>query len=844
MSLNALLAHWRAEPEVGGNVAEWRTLPARPARYAPLPLELHPALAEALQAQGISALYTHQSQSWRYVMAGDNVTIVTGTASGKTLCYNLPVLDRLLRDPAARALYLFPTKALAQDQLAGIRTQLAVPADFPVSPAVYDGDTPAHARPGIRADARLVISNPDMLHTGILPHHTRWAGFFSHLCYVVIDEMHTYRGVFGSHVANVLRRLKRIARHYGIRPQFILTSATIGNPRELAERLIEEPVQLVDDDGSGRGSRYVVIYNPPVIDPELGLRRSALQESTRLAEDLLAYGVQTILFGQTRRGVEVMLRYLRERAPESGDAGIRGYRSGYLPAQRREIEQGLRDGSVRAVVATTALELGIDIGGMGAAVLAGYPGTISAAWQQAGRAGRGEAPALALLITSANPLDQFLAHHPEYFFGRSFEQALIDPDHLLILLGHLRCAAFELPFQVGECFGGVPPDQLVEFLEFLRQEGVLHISGNRYFWMAEQYPAQSVSLRSASAENVALSISASFPPKDAEPRITIGTVDHPSAHWMTHPGAVYLHEGQTFLVEALDLEDGLAHLRLAEVDYYTEPRSKTTLTLEMLRESTPAQGGRKHHGEIAVTTQVIGFRKVRWHTHEHLGFEPLDLPPATLQTAGYWLTLDETTVEQLQAEGLWRDAPNDYGRQWPRLAAQVRARDGYRCQVCGVAEIERAHDVHHKTPFRMFASAEEANRLENLMTLCPTCHRKVETAVRVRSGLAGLGFALGHLAPLFLMCDARDLGVHSDPQSPLAEGKPLVALYDRVPAGIGFSARLYELHDDLLRRARELVAACECTDGCPSCVGPGGEGGSGGKRETLAILKSLTSDAA
>jgi DEAD/DEAH box helicase domain-containing protein len=816
-------------------------------------------LCEALNAQGIRALYTHQIQSWLHAKNGDNFVVVTGTASGKTLCYNLPVLDCLLRDDHARALYLFPTKALAQDQLSGLIRLLgeqasksgtegtignSPPDASPAfSPGIYDGDTPAHLRPSIRSSARLLLSNPDMLHTGILPHHTGWAAFFQNLRFVVIDELHTYRGVFGSHVANVIRRLKRIASHYGSRPQFILTSATIANPVELAEWLVEEPINLLDDDGSARGPRHIILYNPPIVNEELGIRRGTLSECTRLAEDLLQYNVQTILFAQTRRGVEILLRGLRER--ENGGKGsngqsdhsspdsrfpVRGYRSGYLPNHRREIERGLRDGSVRAVTATNALELGIDIGGMGASILAGYPGTIASTRQQIGRAGRGSEPSLAVLVASQNPLDQYLIHHPEFFFDRSPERALVNPDHLLILLGHLRCAAFELPFMDGESYGTVEPDRLNEFLNFLREEGVLHHSKDRFFWMAEQYPAQAVSLRSASPDTVVLHTDDK----------TVGIVDVPSAAWMVHPGAVYLHEGQIYLVETLDLDENRARLNLADPDYYTDPRRETTVALvEKLGEAV-IPGGGKAHGEITVTTQVTGFRKIRWGTGENLGFEPLDLPPSTLQTTGYWLALGDETVEKLKEEGLWLNTPNNYGPGWTELTRFVRARDGFHCQMCGVLEKDRAHDVHHKTPFKSFASPEQANRLENLTTLCPACHKRAEAAVRIRSGLAGLSFLLVNLAPLFLMCDPRDLGVHADPQSPLAEGKPAVALYDQVPAGIGFSARLFDVHNELLQRAFEVVSTCPCTDGCPSCVGPGGEGGSGGKKETGAILAALT----
>lgn len=825
-NLASLLADWRTNRAIAANIADWRTMPARPPKFVPFPDELHPALVESLRGRSIQALYSHQAAAWEHARAGRDLVVVTGTASGKTLCYNLPVIDCLLRDPQARALYLFPTKALAQDQVANLKTLVDLPA------ASYDGDTPAGSRPAIRAKARLVVSNPDMLHTGILPHHTIWAEFFRHLQFVVVDEMHAYRGVFGSHVANVVRRLKRVSRFYGASPQFILTSATIGNPVELAGRLIEENVALVDDDGAAKGEKHFAIYNPPIINRALGLRRSALLETVRLTQELLQHDVQTIVFARARQTVEQILRYLissGEHREEGMNGEIRGYRGGYLPGQRREIERGLREGEIRAVVATNALELGIDIGGMGAALLVGYPGTIAATWQQAGRAGRQRDAALAVLVASADPLDQFLTRHPDYFFGRSPEHALLNADNLLILLQHLRCASFELPFRVGESFGNVPPERVSEYLEFLQEAGVLHQSGDRYFWMADQYPADGVSLRSASAEKVVLQVEGE----------TIGEVDRESAYWMVHPQAIYLHEAQSFVVDELDLEQGIARLNATDADYFTQPGSETTVQLLDKLAETETRGATKAHGEIAVTTQVTGFKKVRWFTHENLGGGMVSLPPTELHTTGYWLALEEETVESLREQGLWTNDANDYGPNWPRVRDRVRARDGYRCQNCGAPENGRTHDVHHKTPFRAFASAEQANQLDNLITLCPNCHHRAEMAVRMRSGLAGMAYVLAHLAPFSLMCDARDLGVHSDPQSPLADGRPAVIIYDRVPAGIGFSERLYELHDELMQAAYDLVAACECEDGCPSCVGPGGESGYGGKRETRALLERL-----
>ena len=846
MTLENLIHRWRTDGQTAPNISTWRSTPARSANLAPLPKDLPPSLADALHQRGIDQLYSHQSLAWTHARAGKNVVLATSTASGKTLAYNLPVLAELTQNPNATAIYLFPTKALTQDQLSNLQT--FQPSN--IKPSTYDGDTPPSRRPTIRENARILLTNPDMLHTGILPHHTKWEHFLGNLRYIVIDEMHTYRGVFGSHVANVIRRLKRIAAFYGANPQFILTSATIGNPAELAEKLIEAPAELIDEDGAAQGERHFLIYNPPVIDEALGLRKSSLMESIRLAGDLIQKDVQSVVFARSRRAVEIILTQLRgmqsrphpnllpggegtsplslrERA--EGEGKIRGYRSGYLPSQRREIETGLRNGTVRLVVATNALELGIDIGGLGAALLVGYPGGIASTWQQAGRAGRGDDPAVTILVASATPLDQFLAHHPEYFFSRSPEQALINPDHLLILLNHLRCAAFELPFKEGEGFGRLDAEMLRDFLDFLVAQGELHASRHAYFWMADQYPAAGVSLRSASPENVLLQVH-----EGGNPR-TLGEVDLASATWMVHPRALYLHEGQQYFVQSLDLAQNVAALIPVALDYYTQPLRQTEISLL----ATIEQGAGSAYGELLVSEQVAGFRKRSWETGENLGEEPLDLPPKEFETTGYWLTLSDVITEKLRAAGAWTNDANDYGPHWGEIRAAVRARDGYTCAVCGVPEGDRQHHVHHKIPFRNFSDRDTANRMENLITLCPSCHRQAEQNVRMRSGLAGLATLLGHLAPLYLMTDNRDLGVFSDPAWSAAEGMPAVVLYDQVPAGIGFSQKLYEMQDTLLASALQLVIECGCDDGCPSCVGPGGENGSGGKRETMAILREL-----
>lgn len=916
-NVNKLLAHWRSDPSVGGNVVHWHQEPARPAAFQPLPQNIHPSLAAACAKLGYGQLYSHQAQAWDLLQSGHNVAVVTGTASGKTLCYNLPVLDALLRDPEARALYLFPTKALAYDQRNELETwvkaisppaAMAVlrpapteakeaphsassPAPFKgkgtgegvISIATYDGDTPSSHRSNIRKRARLLITNPDMLHYGILPMHTQWAEFFGHLRYVVIDEMHSYRGVFGSHVANVLRRLSRLLKFYGAKPQFVMASATIANPQELAEKLVEQPVTVIDRDGAPRGQRNFAIYNPPIVDPELGLRASLAQESVRLVSDLLAYDVQTILFGRTRRMVEVMLKTLREAAPnvnsfstpqtaartglrpaptdantrdsqpnvktplsiEDGEgpgvrtSAIRGYRGGYLTSERRSIEAGLRSGELRAVVATNALELGVDIGGMGAAVLAGYPGSIAATWQQAGRSGRGADASVALLVASSNPLDQFLARHPDYLMGRTPEHALINPDNLLILLSHLRCAAFELPFTRGGNFGNISGERVEEFLNVLTEGKELHLSGDKYFWMADGQPSRGVSLRGVGSDSVVIQA------QTEEGWRLVGEVDLFGAMWLVHPDAIYIHDGATYFVEKLDLDEHVAYLRPIEADYYTVPKSRSTVSLVEEKNSEPVRGGTKHFGELNITQEIVGYDKIQWSGMEKPGGGELDLLPMKLNTFGYWLSLDESTVNDLRERGLWTNDPNEYGSNWNAIRDVVRARDQYTCQVCGLPENGhenasfRPHDVHHKIPFRTFASLKEANRIENLVTLCRNCHRRAETIVRIRSGLAGLSFVLQHLAPLYLMCDPRDLGVFSDPKSDLAGGAPVVLVFDQMGDAMGFSQRLFEIHNELIRAAYELVYECGCQDGCPSCVGPGGEQGQGSKRETLALLEEL-----
>ncbi|RLT32433.1 MAG: ATP-dependent helicase [Chloroflexi bacterium] len=826
MSLTPLLADLRRDTGFMANVTAWQTLPARPAQTAPIPDVLHPALVAALGRRGISHLYSHQHAAVTRALAGENIAVVTPTASGKTLCYTLPVLHQLLSDPSATALYLFPTKALAHDQLQEIgdwglgigdrgsgigktapSPQSPIPNPQPPIPfSTYDGDTPSAQRAAIRRASRLLITNPDMLHTGILPYHAGWERFFAGLQTVVIDEMHTYRGVFGSHVANVLRRLQRIAAFYGSQPRFVLTSATIANPQELAEKLVEQPVTVIARNGAPQGEKHIILYNPPLYDPIQGLRRSSVLESQDLAVRTLLAGLQTIVFARARLTVEVLLTYIRERMQRvgtgdwgqatgdrrqaTGDWGlpdprspvavrqspIRGYRGGYLPEERRAIEAGLRSGAVRGVVTTNALELGIDIGRLEAAILCGYPGTIASAWQQMGRAGRTADASLAILVASASALDQYLISQPAFFFERSPEQAVINPDNLMLLVDQMRCAAFELPFVAGESFGRSPITG--DVLALLAESGDVNDYAGRFLWQGESYPARRVSLRSAGNDPFLIQATDA----DGVTRL-VGEIDGESAPLLVHDGAVYLHEGQSYLVERLDWEGRIASVRGVEVDFYTQANSESQTEVLAIHGERTEGGSHLAYGDLRVTTTVSDYRRVRRYTHENLGVFPLDYPPHTLETTGYWLEVTPAAQEILMQMDRWRDAPNDYGPNWQEQRAAVRARDKYACTQCGASKPEgRQHDVHHQTPFRTFGyipghneNYQLANRLSNLTLLCQRCHRRIEAGVRTRSGLDGLGYALGNLASLYLMCDRNDLGISVVREGQVAGGKLQVA---------------------------------------------------------------------
>ena len=633
MTLSEFVRALRDDPRFMENVTEWRVLPAREAKYAPFPEELDARIVQVLKARGIERLYTHQRQALDCALAGRDFVVVTPTASGKTLCYNLPVLNAILKDNAARALYLFPTKALSSDQVSELYSMVeALGAD--IKAFTYDGDTPASARTAIRQAGHVVVTNPDMLHQGILPHHTKWVRLFENLKYVVIDEIHAYRGVFGSNLANVLRRLERICAFYGAHPTFICCSATIHNPKELAENMTARTMTMIDDNGAPAGRRHVIFYNPPVINRQLGIRAGSLPTTRDIASRLVRAGVQSIVFARSRLAVEVLVRYAKDivRDPLGNAGRVRGYRGGYLPTLRREIERELRAGNVDLVVSTNALELGIDIGQLDACVMCGYPGTIASTWQQAGRAGRRSNESLMILVASSNPLDQYIIGHPDYFFGQSPERAFINPDNLYILLNHLKCAAYELPFQEGEKFGNV--EETDELLRYLADQNILRLVSGRWYWMAEEFPQAGVNLRSASDQNF-LIIDITNPKKHR----VIGEMDRFTVPMLLHKYAIYMHEGRQYQVEELDFDDKKAYIREVDVGYYTDADLTTSLKVLDEFESEPLGLLSRHRGEVLVSSIVTLFKKIRFDTHENLGWGPVTLPELEMQTTACWWTL-------------------------------------------------------------------------------------------------------------------------------------------------------------------------------------------------------------
>jgi DEAD/DEAH box helicase domain-containing protein len=755
-----------------GWVTAVRRLPARIAEYAPFPDGVDPLLQDILHNRGIDQLYTHQAAAIAHALGGRNVVITTPTASGKTLCYNAPVLSAILRDASTRALYLFPTKALAQDQLAELHElsdQLSRRADREIGVFTYDGDTPQDARRAIRGRAQVVLSNPDMIHAGILPHHPRWAKLFENLKFVVIDELHAYRGVFGSHLTNVLRRLRRVCQHYGSNPIFVCSSATIANPRELAEALVEQPFELVSESGAPRGEKFFLFVNPPVVNQQLGIRRSYIAETRRVAAEFLKRKLQVIVFTQSRLTTEILTTYLKDDfdgRPGTRDQ-IRGYRGGYLPQRRREIEKGLREGSVRAVVSTNALELGIDIGALDVCVMAGYPGTIAATWQRAGRAGRRSSRSAAVLVGSSAPLDQFVVRNPAFFFDAPPEHALINPDNLHILVDHVKCAAFELPFTTSEQYGRHDVQQVLGILE---EGGLVHRAegaegDGQWQWTNESYPADAVSLRSISSDNfVVVDTTAGAD--------VIGETSFNSGPPTLHEKAIYIIEGVLYQVEKLDFEGRKAYVRRIDCDYYTDAITYTKVTV---LETFAQAAGIRSHGEVHVSSRVVGFKKIKFYTNENVGSGELDLPEQQMHTTAYWLTVPAEIV-----------------------AALPYTSDDRRDGVVGLSFAMR--------------------QIAQLLLMCD----RQDIGISIGSGDQGEDTDLNRAGVPVKLSD-----------------QPRIFVYDNYPGGIGFSEPLFAMHDDLLSRTRELITGCECEHGCPTCVGPIGNTGPLAKVVALRILELI-----
>ncbi len=630
-SISELLQVWEYDEELKQNIAHWHTLDGKPAEYDPFPEELHPSLQKALRSRGIEKLYTHQREAFDKAMRGVSFTAITPTASGKSLCYHLPVLQEIINDKSSRAIYLFPTKALAQDQKTDLNELIEATGEEVLS-YTYDGDTAPGIRTKIRKAGHIVMTNPDMLHSGILPHHTKWVSLFENLKYIVIDELHTYKGVFGSHVAHVIRRLKRICAFYGSNPVFICTSATIKNPKELAEALTNEKHELIAKSGAPVGKKTFIFYNPPIVNTTFGVRRSAVLEVRDLSRRLFEAGIQTIIFAKSRVRVEMLVTYLKSlTAKKIQDESIQGYRGGYLPSERRAIEKGLRDGSIQMVVSTNALELGVDIGQLQACIMTGYPGNIASAWQQAGRAGRRQDEALIIYVAQSTALDQYIVNHPTYFFGTHPEEARINPDNIIILMDHLKCAAFELPFSMTDTYGEFTVQELLAYLE---EEGVLVRTSTQWHWMSDRFPAHEISLRSAAQENVVI-IDMTLPQNKV-----IGEMDTYSAMTLLHEEAIYMHQGIQFQVEKLDWEEKKAYVREVDVDYFTD--ANLAVELKVLSEDKSAQykSATVSYGDVSLLAIPTIFKKIRFNTHDNIGSGPISIPPMEMHTSATWMSFD------------------------------------------------------------------------------------------------------------------------------------------------------------------------------------------------------------
>ncbi len=782
-TLKDIIQKWESGRGAGKHFTAMKKLPAKKAVYGDFPENLDERIQKALDEKGIRSLYSHQSEAIESVLSGNNTVVVTPTASGKSFCYNLPVVDALYK--GGHALYMFPTKALSQDQTAELNELLeCLPDNEGWEAQVYDGDTPPDVRRRVRDRGKLIITNPDMLHAAILPHHAKWARFFKSLEYIIVDELHTYRGVFGSHVANVFRRLMRVCKHYGVKPKIIATSATIANPKELAETLTGNPFHLVTENGAPSSEKYVCLMNPPIKDVQQMRRQSSLSAAQRIATTVLKEECGTIVFTRSRQSVEVMINRLKERLKrDRGNGGleerIASYRGGYLPDLRRRIEKGLRSGSILGVVSTNALELGIDIGSLDVCLLAGYPGTVASTWQQFGRAGRKQGTSVAILVASDDPLDQFIIRHPEYFFEQSPEAARIDPDNLRIVFEHLKCAVFELPWRHGEQYGGLAGEETQEVLSFLHREtGMIQPSADRWEWASRTYPATEINLRNIADENfVVIDIS------HAEPKV-LAEVDFEAAHTTIYPNAVYQVSGEPYRVEKLDYKERRAYVRKSNDGYYTTAKHYAYVhVLDTFGErvEAPAEIG---FGEVRVTDRFVGYKKIKFGTGENIGYGELDLPELDLHTVSYWVKLQDEHFPELSKD--------------PEIWAAT---------IAGLGQV-----------------------LQTAASLKVMCDPR------------DLNITIGSLSEQRWLSSGYDgLTVHDDAEpggkiGPMLND-PTIFIYDKFPGGVGFGEELYERHDKLCEIAFSLVSGCDCEKGCPSCVGPGHEGADLRKHVSLILSR-------
>ena len=769
MDVSAFLAAIEHHPDYAGQISHVEELPERSGAFAVPSRPLHPSLAQLLAAQDVEQLYTHQVRALETARAGEDLVVVTGTASGKTLCYNLPILESCLHDPDTRALYLFPTKALAQDQLKGQLELLSSSEEIAqlIKPGVFDGDTPTAQRRRIKAESNLVLSNPDMLHASILPYHPKWSRFFSQLKYIVLDEVHTYRGILGAHVSCVLRRLMRVCAHYGSQPVVLAASATIANPGELTSRLIGRDVQVIDNDGSPRGRKYFVLWNPSPLGKDQLARRSATDDAVWLMVDAMRAGGQALTFTRTRQAAELVHRYAQDKLRDEKShlaERVRAYRGGYLPNERRQIEKDLFCGELRGVAATNALELGVDIGSLDVALLVNYPGTIASTWQQAGRSGRRHDESLAILLAGNDPVDQYLLRHPQYFFAQSPEHAVVDPENSYVLAKHLKAAAFELPLdeQGTQSFG----DSAMAVTEILCEAHELsHVAGNPYF-AGGQNPAHKISLRHMSEDTFSIILRRPHPdprkigltmhqtaptgdgPKDLGPgrneldhtNEVIANVDAISAPELIYPEAVYLHNGESYFIRSLDLENKVAHAERHEMDYYTQAVLESTVLITQQRNINEALvTADLAYGNVDVSWKTVAFKKIKFSTRENVGFGSVDIPEQHLPTCAFWLVPKDHVRSQLKAE-----------------------------------------------------------RLRTSEALCGVRNLIVETL------------------PMIAMCDSRDISGVVDSQN---LGRSALITYDRYPGGLGYSEKGFHRIHELLALCYQMVSECECEDGCPSCVG-------------------------